>query len=98
MMIWQKNLQTFFIFQYGDQKGKTCQMTGIKNCTLQFDKKMLPLNFVSMQLWTGISLKSSNESGSQIHAWILLKKILLYQNLFYFLQGQSFSPWMACFN
>ena len=28
----------------------------------------------------------------------LEKKNLLYQNLLYFLQGKSFSPWMACFN
>ena len=57
-------------------------MTEIQNCTLPFDKKtLLLLNFVSMQFWTEIS----NQSGSQIHAWILLKKNLLYQNLLYHL-------------
>ena len=74
----EKSAETFFIPQYGDPKEKTCRMTDIQNCTLWFDKKMLQLNFVSMQFWTEILQKSSNQSGSQIHEWILLKKRIYY--------------------
>ena len=84
-----------FISQYSDPKEKTCQMTEIQNFTLRLTEKLLLLNFVSMQFLTEIS----NQSGSQIHSWILLKKNLLCQNLFYFFRASPFhSEWLPLIN
>jgi hypothetical protein len=49
---------------------------------------MLQLNFVSMQFWTEILQKSSNQSGSQIHAWILLKKKSILSKFTLFFGGK----------
>ena len=71
-----------------------------KSALCNLTQKLLLLNFVSMQFLTEIS----NQSGSQIPSLPnpfmdpLEKKNLFYQNLFYFLQGKSFPPWMASFN
>ena len=63
-------------------------MSNDRNSKLHFaiwQKKLLPLNFVSFK-----SIWKPNPCMD-----LLEKKILLYQNLLYFLQGKSFSPWMA---
>ena len=49
-----------------------------KTALCDLTNKMLLLNFVSMQFWTEIS----NQSGSQIHAWILLKKKCYYIRIY----------------
>ena len=75
MMIWQKNLQTFFILQYrvsAPKEKKLVKWQKFKTALWDLTEKLLLLNFVNMQFKTEVS----NQSGSQIHAWILLKKII----------------------
>ena len=71
MMIWQKNLQRLFSFySMVIQKKKLVKWQKFKTALCDLTKKLLLLNIVRVQFWTEIS----NQSGSQIHAWILLKK------------------------
>ena len=56
---------------------KVVKWQKFKSALCNLTQKLLLLNFVSMQFWTEIS----NQSGSQIHARILLKqnsKIIIY--------------------
>ena len=71
----ENNLQTFFHFTvWWLKRKKLVKWQKFKTALCDLTKKLLQLNFVSMQFWTDILQKSSNQSGSQIHAWILLKK------------------------
>ena len=74
---------------------KVVKWQKFKSALCNLTQKLLLLNFVSMQFLTEIS----NQSGSQIHSWILLKKNLLCQNLFYFFRASPFhSEWLPLIN
>ena len=75
----RKICRDFFHFTVWWPKRKN--LLNDRNSKLHFaiwQKKLLLLNFVSMQFWTEIS----NQSGSQIHAWILLKKEFYYIRIY----------------
>ena len=57
---------------------KVVKWQKFKSALCNLTQKLLLLNFVSMQFWTEIS----NQSGSQIHAWILLKKKLYFIRIY----------------
>ena len=61
---------------------KSCQMAKNQKCTLQFDRKTASVEFCQHAVldW------DFKQSGSQIHAWILLKKNYICQFLFCFFQ------------
>ena len=77
MLIWEKNkfsllsLGKLLITWWSEKKVVNWQK--VKTALCDLTKKLLLLNFVSMHFWTEIS----NRSGSQIHEWILLKKIVI---------------------
>ena len=75
MMIWQKNLQPFFSYHsMVIEKKKIVKWQKFKTALCDLTKKLLPSNFFSVQFWTEVLHKSSNQSGCQIHGWILFKK------------------------
>ena len=83
MTIWQKNDKTadnMMIWK------KRCQMTEIQKCTLQFDTKTSSVEFCQHAVldW------DFKQSGSQIHAWILLKKKYNVSEFILFFAGQVF--------
>ena len=67
MMIWQKNIS--FKYRWWSEK-KVVKWQKLKNALWDLTEKLLLLNVFSMQFWTEIT----NQSGSRIHAWILLEK------------------------
>ena len=58
----------------GNWKKKVVKWQKFKTALCDLTEKLFLLNFVSLQFWTEISY----QSGSQIHAWILLKKKFYY--------------------
>ena len=79
----------FFSFYRDCSNQKTCEMTKIQNCNLQFDKKS-----ASVQICQWTEILGIFESIWKSNAWMnpLEKKNLLYQFLFYCLQVKLFSP------
>ena len=57
---------------------KVVKWQKFKSALCNLTQKLLLLNFVSMQFLTEIS----NQSGSQIHAWIVLKKTFYYIRIY----------------
>ena len=88
----QKKYSDTFFHLADFSNPKTCEMTKIQNCNLRFDEKSASVKICQ---WTEIL--GILESIWKSNAWMdpLEKKNLLYQFLFYCLQVNLFSPWIA---
>ena len=80
----------------GNWKKKVVKWQKFKTALCDLTEKLFLLNFVSLKFWTEIS----NQSGSQIHAWILLKKKFYYISFYSsFCRASPFHrEWLALIN
>ena len=72
-LIWR-----FDVTVWWSKKTKLVKWQKFKTALCDLTEKLFLLNLVSLQFWTEIS----NQSGSQIHAWILLKKKFYYIRIY----------------
>ena len=75
---------------------KVVKWQKFKSALCNLTQKLLLLNFVSMQFLTEIS----NQSGSQIHSWILLKKKIYCIRIYsiFFRASPFHSEWLPLIN